>query len=110
MEPKFHPPPARLGIVPRTVLVERLLGSDAAPIIGVVAPAGYGKTTLLAQWAERTGRPVAWVAVDQHDNDPVVLLSDLAAGPAVGGRRFGDDRAGCRGPGPRGTAGQPGVP
>jgi LuxR family transcriptional regulator, maltose regulon positive regulatory protein len=78
VESKFHPPPARLGIVPRTVLVERLLESDATPIIGVVAPAGYGKTTLLAQWAERTGGRVAWVSVDRHDNDPVVLLSYVA--------------------------------
>ena len=52
---KLHPPSARPGIVPRTVLVERLLASDAAPIICVVAPAGYGKTTALAQWAERKG-------------------------------------------------------
>ncbi|HEX3214946.1 MAG TPA: LuxR C-terminal-related transcriptional regulator, partial [Actinomycetota bacterium] len=66
------------GIVPRTVLVERLLVSHAAPFVCVVAPAGYGKTTLLGQWAERTGRRVAWVSVDRHDNDPVVLLTYLA--------------------------------
>jgi LuxR family transcriptional regulator, maltose regulon positive regulatory protein len=70
VESKFHPPSARPGIVPRTVLVERLLASQAAPFVCVVAPAGYGKTTLLAQWAERTGRPVAWVSVDRRDNDP----------------------------------------
>jgi hypothetical protein len=57
------------------VLVERLLASQTTPIICVVAPAGYGKTTMLAQWAERTGRPVAWVSVDQHDNDPATLLT-----------------------------------
>ena len=69
-ESKLHPPSARPGIVPRTVLVERLLASDAAPIICVVAPAGYGKTTVLAQWAERKGGRVAWVSVDRRDNDP----------------------------------------
>ena len=78
VESKLHPPSARPGIVSRTVLVERLLASQTTPIIGVVAPAGYGKTTLLAQWAERTGRPVAWVSVDRPDNDPVVLLTYLA--------------------------------
>jgi len=44
----------------------------------VVAPAGYGKTTLLAQWAERDGRSFAWVSVDEKDNDPKVLLSYVA--------------------------------
>jgi LuxR family transcriptional regulator, maltose regulon positive regulatory protein len=44
----------------------------------VVAPAGYGKTTLLAQWSRRKGERVGWVLVDRRDNDPVVLLSYLA--------------------------------
>ena len=46
--------------------------------MSVVAPAGYGKTTLLAQWAERYGPAVAWVSVDDGDNDPKVLLSYVA--------------------------------
>jgi LuxR family transcriptional regulator, maltose regulon positive regulatory protein len=78
VESKLHPPSARPGIVPRTVLVEQLLASQTSPIIGVVAPAGYGKTTLLAQWAARTRGRVAWVSVDRPDNDPVVLLTYLA--------------------------------
>ena len=45
----------------------------------VAAPAGYGKTTLLAQWAERDARPFAWVTIDERDNDPVVLLRHVAA-------------------------------
>jgi len=64
--------------VPRTALVERLLASPAAPVICVVAPPGYGKTTLLAQWARRKGGRVGWVTVDRRDNDPVVLLTYLA--------------------------------
>jgi LuxR family transcriptional regulator, maltose regulon positive regulatory protein len=79
VEPKLHPPSGRPGIVPRTALVEQLLASQATPIIGVVAPAGYGKTTVLAQWAERKRGRVAWVSVDQRDNDPVVLLTYVAA-------------------------------
>jgi LuxR family maltose regulon positive regulatory protein len=78
VESKLHPPWARPGIVPRTALVDRLLVSHAAPFVCVVAPAGYGKTTLLGQWAERTRRRVAWVSVDRRDNDPVVLLTYLA--------------------------------
>jgi LuxR family maltose regulon positive regulatory protein len=64
--------------VPRTGLIERLLASDAVPVVCVVAPAGYGKTTLLAQLAEREGPRVGWVSVDQRDNDPAVLLTYLA--------------------------------
>jgi len=79
VEPKLHPPSGRPGLVPRTTLVEHLLGSQATPFVCVVAPAGYGKTTLLAQWAARKGDRVAWVSVDRHDNDPVVLLSYVAA-------------------------------
>jgi LuxR family maltose regulon positive regulatory protein len=77
LEAKFHPPAARRGIVARTALVDRLVAAQA-PVITVVAPPGYGKTTLLAQWAERVGPRVAWVSCDDGDNDPVVLLSALA--------------------------------
>jgi LuxR family maltose regulon positive regulatory protein len=63
--------------VARTPLVDRLL-ANAAPVVCVVAPAGYGKTTLLAQWAQHKGPRVGWVSVDQRDNDPAVLLTYLA--------------------------------
>src|SRR6266496_3088794 len=74
---KFHPPAARPGIVRRTALIDRLAAARA-PVISVVAPPGYGKTTLMAQWAQRVGPRVAWVSCDDGDNDPVVLLSALA--------------------------------
>jgi len=77
-ESKFHPPEVRPGIVHRTALVERL-AATAVPVMTVAAPPGYGKTTLLAQWAERIGSRVAWLSCDRGDNDPVVLLSALAA-------------------------------
>ena len=79
VESKLHPPPARPGIVPRTGLVDRLLASAAVPVVCVVAPPGYGKTTLLAQWAQHRAPRVGWVSVDQHDNDPAVLLTYIAA-------------------------------
>jgi LuxR family maltose regulon positive regulatory protein len=78
LESKLRPPSARPGIVPRRSLVERLLDSRV-PVICVVAPPGYGKTTLLSQWSGRLGPRVAWVSVDRRDNDPVVLLTYLAA-------------------------------
>ncbi len=76
-ESKFQPPAARVGIVPRTALVDRLAAAQAS-VITVIAPPGYGKTTLMAQWAQRIGPCVAWVSCDDGDNDPVVLLTALA--------------------------------
>ena len=78
VESKLHPPLARPGIVPRTVLVNRLLAAPGVPVVCVVAPAGYGKTTLLAQWAQGKGSRVGWVSVDERDNDPAVLLTYIA--------------------------------
>jgi LuxR family maltose regulon positive regulatory protein len=78
MESKLRPPSPRPGIVARTALVERLLAAPAAPVICVVAPPGYGKSTLLAQWSGRLGSRVGWVSVDGRDNDPVVLLTYIA--------------------------------
>jgi LuxR family maltose regulon positive regulatory protein len=66
-------------MVPRTALLQRLLAAPAARLVCVVAPPGYGKTTLLAQWAERRRGRVAWLSVDRRDNDPAVLLTYLAA-------------------------------
>src|SRR5262249_1518010 len=51
---------------------------DAGAVVSGVAPAGYGKTTLLSQWAERNGLAFAWVSVDEADNDPMVLLTYIA--------------------------------
>src|SRR5438034_5479912 len=76
-ESQFHPPEPRPGIVVRTALVDRLAVSRV-PVVTVVAPPGYGKTTLLAQWADRIGSRVAWLSCDDTDNDPVVLLSAVA--------------------------------
>jgi hypothetical protein len=74
VESKLRPPVARRGIVARTALVDRLVAATQ-PVISVVVPAGYGKPTFLAQWAERKQAQVGWVSVDDRDNDPVVLLT-----------------------------------
>jgi LuxR family maltose regulon positive regulatory protein len=55
--------------------VRRLLGAPGAAVAVLVAPAGYGKTTLLAEWAERDPRPFAWLTLDDGDAD-VARLSD----------------------------------
>jgi LuxR family transcriptional regulator, maltose regulon positive regulatory protein len=66
-------------VLRRTSLVDRLRETRDARIVSIVAPAGYGKTTVLAQWAKRDRRPFAWVSLDDADNDPVVLLTYVAA-------------------------------
>ena len=75
---KLRRPLVRHGTVRRPLLVERLAHSDRRPVVSVVAPPGYGKTTVLAQWAERNGQSFAWVSVDERDNDPKVLLTCVA--------------------------------
>ena len=75
---KLRRPEVRPGAVRRLAVIERLTRGDPRPIVSVVAPPGYGKTTLLSQWAERDGRAFAWVSADEGDNDPKVLLSYVA--------------------------------
>ena len=62
----------------RLALLDRLRKGGSFPVLSVVAPAGYGKTTLLSQWAERNGQAFAWVSLDERDNDPKVLLTYVA--------------------------------
>jgi LuxR family maltose regulon positive regulatory protein len=79
LESKIQVPALRPGTVSRTALVNRLRVTTSVAVTTVVAPAGYGKTTLLAQWAARDGRSFAWVTIDERDNDPIVLLRHIAA-------------------------------
>jgi len=79
MASKLRRPTVRPGTVSRSSLVIRLAGEHSPPIVSVVAPSGYGKTTLLAQWAELDGQGFAWVSLDERDNDPKVMLSYVAA-------------------------------
>ena len=76
--PKLRYPHMRPGTVYRPVLLDRLVREDSCPIVSVVAPPGYGKTTLLSQWAERERQAFAWVSVEEPDNDPKVLLARVA--------------------------------
>jgi LuxR family maltose regulon positive regulatory protein len=78
LESKLRPPRCR-GTVPRGELLDLLEDPRAAPVVFVSAGPGWGKTTLLAQWAARSPRAFAWVGVDGSDNDPIVLLTYVAA-------------------------------
>ncbi len=67
---KLHVPRPRPSFVPRPRLVEALDDGLARRLILVCAPAGFGKTALLADWARRGNWPVAWLSLDAGDNDP----------------------------------------
>src|SRR5215510_1235436 len=83
---KLHLPRPRPGFVPRPRLAARLDEGLARGLVLVSAPAGYGKTVALADWARRSGRPVAWLSLDAGDNDPVRFWRHVVAvGPAKPG-------------------------
>jgi LuxR family maltose regulon positive regulatory protein len=67
---KLHIPRPRPDFLARPELLERLTQATARELTLVCAPAGFGKTTLLANWARGSRRPVAWVSLDVGDSDP----------------------------------------
>jgi LuxR family transcriptional regulator, maltose regulon positive regulatory protein len=76
---KLHIPRPRAGLVSRARLVERLEDAVCRALVLVCTPAGFGKTTLLADWARSTPRMVAWLSLDQWDNDPARFWRHVAA-------------------------------
>src|SRR5579862_1410697 len=75
---KFSVPRPRPGTVRHGALVE-MARSSGCRLVAVTAPAGYGKSTFLAQYAAAEHRPVAWVSLDPFDDDPATLLASLAS-------------------------------
>src|SRR5690242_16001547 len=92
LETKLHVPRWRRSLVARPRLSERLSRGAESALTLVSAPAGFGKTTLLAEWlavAAADGWSVAWLSLDQRDNDPALFWTYLVAAlntglPAVG--------------------------
>jgi LuxR family transcriptional regulator, maltose regulon positive regulatory protein len=76
---KLHIPRQRPGFLARPRLTQRLAEGMARELVLVCTPAGFGKTTLLADWARRDPRPVAWLSLDEGDNDPVRFWRHAAA-------------------------------
>jgi LuxR family transcriptional regulator, maltose regulon positive regulatory protein len=76
---KLYVPSPRPGFVPRPRLLGRLDEGLAQQVTLVCAPAGFGKTALLADWAHRGARSVSWLALDAGDNDPARFWRHCAA-------------------------------
>jgi LuxR family transcriptional regulator, maltose regulon positive regulatory protein len=67
---KLYVPLPRPGFIGRSRLADRLDQGRGGALTLVCAPAGFGKTALLAHWARSLQRPVAWLSLDGGDNDP----------------------------------------
>lgn len=76
---KVFVPRARIGCVRRPRLDDQLEAGAAGPLTLVCAAAGWGKTTLVADWLQHSGRSVAWVSLDENDADPGRLLAYVVA-------------------------------
>jgi len=88
-----HPAHARTDAVPRARLTARLV-LERPRLVLLVAPPGFGKTTILAQWAAEDPRPFAWLLADQQDDDPTVLWTDIVAAIAASrGEPLSEERA-----------------
>lgn len=76
---KLYLPSPRPGLVPRSRLLARLNEDLTRKLTLISAPAGFGKTTLLAQWIPHSDRCVCWLALDEADNDLVRFLTYFVA-------------------------------
>jgi LuxR family maltose regulon positive regulatory protein len=74
---KLHRPRPHSRLVSRPHLVDRLQQGMERTLTLISAPAGFGKTTLLAQWIEESKMPVSWLSLEPEDNDPVRFLTYL---------------------------------
>jgi LuxR family maltose regulon positive regulatory protein len=76
---KLYIPPVRSELISRPRLIERLSAGMDRKLTLVSAAAGFGKTTLVAEWLNRVERPCTWLSLDKGDNDPVQFLTYLIA-------------------------------
>jgi len=76
---KLYIPAPRFQVVPRPRLIQQLSEGLVRNLTLVSASAGFGKTTLLSEWIPNIGRPVAWLSLDERDNDSTRFLSYLVA-------------------------------
>jgi LuxR family maltose regulon positive regulatory protein len=89
LKAKLYVPRCRPNAVSRPRLRERLNEGTRRELTIVSAPAGFGKTTLLADWSQRSELPVAWISLDERDDDPVRFFVYLIAAIGTIHERFG---------------------
>ena len=88
---KFYIPPLRSEVVHRQHLVDKLNAGLHSKLTLISAPAGFGKTTLLSACSQDCKKPLAWVSLDQGDNDPNRFLQYFIAAIHRITPEFGDD-------------------
>src|SRR3954463_10795758 len=88
---KLFVPRLRQGLVERPRLSERMRRGTQSKLTLISAPAGFGKTTLLAEWVSASGRGVAWLSLDQTDNDLTAFWSHLVAALEAAAAAIGAD-------------------
>jgi LuxR family maltose regulon positive regulatory protein len=76
---KLTPPRLRPSLIERVALIDRLNQGLSSDVTLITAPAGYGKTTLVAEWAAQATLPVAWLTVDAKDNDATTFVTYFIA-------------------------------
>jgi len=76
---RLHVPRSPARLVPRARLLERLRQGLSQSLILLCAPAGFGKTTLLAQFLAECRVPAAWLSLEEEDNDPLRFLRAVLA-------------------------------
>src|SRR6266568_2148640 len=76
---KLYLPPLRPHVVSRPRLIERLNEGLHRNLTLISAPAGFGKTTLVSEWLAGGSQPVAWLSLDEGENDPARFLTYLIA-------------------------------
>ncbi len=82
VDSKTRVPQTRSATIARPRLTTRLAAGAGLPLVVVSAPAGFGKTTLLTDWARQDGRTFAWVSLDRDDDDSVSLVSSICSAVA----------------------------
>ncbi|MGB7206875.1 MAG: hypothetical protein WBD37_15500, partial [Anderseniella sp.] len=76
---KLYQPRIVSDALPRPHLVQQLHAGLTSPLTLICAPAGYGKTSLLAAWLPQVPHPVAWLSLDETDSDPLIFLHYVVA-------------------------------
>src|SRR5262245_8167517 len=90
---KLYPPAARQTLVDRPVLLDQLKEGLRGKLTLVSAPAGFGKTSLVAAWLKESDTPLAWFSLDEEDNEPARFLDYLIGALQMVDEDLGDESA-----------------